>query len=121
MKTLLTIVIVLAAAVTGFAQHGHPVADAAIAGEWQMTIDSPHGVLQSALKIKQDGAAFDGTCDIDGIGTFVVNGKLDKLAITMTMKAHGSDSAFTLIGNVDGTKMKGTMGPEARPWSAVKK
>ena len=36
----------------------------AIAGQWQMSLQTPHGPMKAGLQVKQDGAKISGTCDI---------------------------------------------------------
>src|ERR1051325_4017445 len=112
--------ILMTAAAFANAEQSSP----AIAGSWDITIDSPQGKRTALLVIKQEGdkltammksprgeRPFDSVTVKDGMITLV-----------MTAQVQGQDMVMTYKGNVD----KGTMGGDADfggfatgTWSAV--
>jgi len=132
MNQLLSAVFAVALAAVPVAAQDHGQhsehASAAIAGDWKMTLNSPHGVITGVLKLKLEGANVTGSCDFEHMGAFDITGKVDGGKISLDMKARGMDMAVTLAGKIEGDhdqpKLSGTMTrvgeSEGAPWSAVR-
>ncbi len=52
-------------------------AAAAVAGQWQMSLQTPHGPMKAGLQVKQDGTKINGTCDTDHMGSLALTGTVD--------------------------------------------
>lgn len=100
--------------------------DANVAGDWEMTSQSPRGEMTRALHFDQDGQKIKVTMEgfrgeeITGEGTVQGN----KIEWTMTMNTQRGDFTLTYKGTVEGDTMSGTveMGDRgARDWTAKKK
>ena len=76
------------------------------AGKWQLALNTPHGTLNGALDLKQDGSKVSGSWETNVMGTIAVAGALDGKKITLAFELHGT--AVKLAGTVDGGKMSGT-------------
>ena len=96
-------------------------ADAEVGGDWEMTMDSPHGKLTGPLTIQQEGAKFTGTYETEHTGKLTVNGKVDGDQIVFTMVTPGGEMTITFEGAKDGDKLSGTTKPLNGEWSAVRK
>ena len=71
-------------------------ADANLAGEWDLSIDSQMGVVTPHLSLKQQGSALSGT----------YQGRLGELPVTGTVK--GNEFIVTFKGNAQGTEVQVT-------------
>jgi len=100
--------------------------DANVAGDWEMTSQSPRGEMTRALHFDQDGQKIKVTMEgfrgdeITGEGTIQGN----KIEWTMTMSTPGGEFSLTYKGTVEGDAMSGTveMGDRGtRDWTAKKK
>lgn len=85
-------------------------ADANVAGEWDLTVETQAGAGNPHFSLKQDGAKISGTYK----GTFgesPVTGtvKGNEVTIDFQVNAQGMDLAMTYQGTVDGATMKGTV------------
>src|SRR5690242_6047142 len=113
MKKLLSVVIAIAMfSACLFAS------DAKVAGDWSMTMDSPHGKMTGPLKLEQDGAKLTGVYQLEHAGKLPINGKIDGKKITFSLEAPGGQMTITFTGTLDGDKMSGTTEPLAGEWSA---
>ena len=106
---------------------GAPAAAAAgVAGDWDLTIDSPQGKRTVGLSIKDEGGKLSGKIKNQQGET-----ALDSIAVTgsditfaMTRDIQGQKMVFTYKGKIDGNKMKGEVdfgGMATGAWEAVKK
>lgn len=101
----------------------HHASPAEIAGNWQMSFDTPHGKVHGDLKMKQEGASLTGSCDVENIGAFTLTGKIDGDKISLDMQASGANMSLKLTGSLDHDKMSGTMEHgegAAGAWTAVR-
>ncbi len=130
MKMLLSVV-----ALAGFSlscdihQHVHAMmsqdgaapksAAAAIAGQWQMSLQTPHGPMKAGLQVKQDGTKITGTCDVEHMGSMALAGTVDGKKISFTIEIQEGQK-ITFSGTVDGKKMSGVTEPEGGDWSATR-
>ena len=91
----------------------------AIAGQWQMSLQTPHGPMKAGLQVKQDGTKINGTCDIDHMGSMPLTGTVDGKKISFTIETQEGQK-FTFSGTIEGKKMSGTTDPEGGDWSATR-
>jgi hypothetical protein len=89
-----------------------------IAGSWQLTMDSPHGVLKGSFKVGQDGVKLTATYEADPIGTIQFTGAVQGTRVSFEMA--GSDRSFKMTGTVDGDKMSGTTSMNDGWWKATR-
>jgi hypothetical protein len=94
-------------------------AAAAIAGQWQMSLQTPHGPMKAALEVKQDGSKITGTCDVEHMGSMALAGTLDGKKISFSIEVQQGQK-ITFSGTVDGKKMSGVTDPEGGDWSATR-
>ena len=85
-------------------------ADANVAGEWDMTVETQAGTGNPHFSLKQDGGKLTGTYkgmlgESPVIGS--VNGK--DISLSFQVNAQGMDLAVSYTGTVDGASMKGTV------------
>jgi hypothetical protein len=96
-------------------------ADATVGGNWEMTMDSPHGKMTGPLTLQQDGAKITGTYETEHTGKLTINGKVDGEKILFTMEVPGGNMTITFEGVKDGGKLSGNTQPLNGEWSAVRK
>jgi|ERR1051326_1329563 hypothetical protein len=96
-------------------------ADLNIGGNWEMTMDSPHGKMTGALTLEQDGTKISGTYETEHTGKLTINGKMDGDKIMFTMEVPGGKMTINFEGTKDGDKLSGTTKPLNGEWSAVRK
>ena len=113
MKKLLSIGLVMIVAVYAL------LAQTKVAGNWQMSIETPHGNMQGPLKIQQDGSKLSGTYELEQMGTLAVTGTLEGDKVTMSMEVPGAGVTVVMTGKVDGNKMSGSS-DHAGNWTATK-
>jgi hypothetical protein len=92
--------------------------DVRIAGNWQMSLDTPHGAMSAVLQVKQDGAKLSGTCESDQTGSIPFTGAVDGKKISFSIDAH--EQKITFNGTVDGDKMTGSTNPGGSSWTATR-
>ncbi len=107
-------------AVAMCAATGLRAEDARIAGKWQMSVETPHGLVQGQLEIRQDGAKVTGTYETEQMGSMPMAGKVDGKTVAFTLQVPGGDMTVALNGAVDGDKMSGTMQPHGSAWNATR-
>ena len=84
MKMLLSVVAVAGLTLScDIHQHVHAMmaqdsgapksAATAIAGQWQMSVQTPHGPMKAGLQVKQDGTKINGTCETDHMGSLALH------------------------------------------------
>jgi hypothetical protein len=114
MKKLLSAVFVVAlSAGAMLAQES-----ARIAGSWQMSMDSPHGLLKGPLKIEQDGSKLTATYEVESIGTLRFSGTVEGNKVSFEIP--GGEMTLKLKGIVDGDKMSGTTSMNDGAWTATR-
>ena len=91
----------------------------AIAGQWQMSMQTPHGPMKAGLQVKQDGAKISGTCDMDHMGSLALTGTVDGKKISFSIEVQEGQK-ITFSGTVDGNKMSGTTDLEGGEWTATR-
>src|SRR5258708_21282626 len=130
MKMLLSVVTVAALTLTcAVHKHLHAMmaqdsgppksAAAAVAGQWQMSLQTPHGPMKAGLQVKQDGTKINGTCDTDHVGSMALTGTVDGKRISFTIEVQEGQK-ITFSGTVEGNKMSGSMDPEGGEWTATR-
>jgi hypothetical protein len=92
-----------------------------VAGNWEMTMDSPHGKLTGPLTLQQDGTKITGTYETEHTGKLTINGRVDGEKITFTMEVPAGQMTINFEGAKDGDKLSGTTKPLNGEWSAVRK
>ena len=101
-------------------------APADVAGEWDVTINSPQGTNQSVLTLKKDGDAWSGA--MKGargervLQDIVVKG--NELRFAMKVNFQGNDAIFSYVGTLEKGALKGSAdfaGMATGDWSAVRK
>ena len=95
--------------------------DVTVGGNWEMTMDSPHGKMVGPLALQQDGAKITGTYETEHTGKLTINGKVDGEKISFTMEVPGGQMTINFDGVRDGDKLSGTTKPLNGEWSAVRK
>ncbi len=85
-------------------------ADANVAGEWDLTVESQMGTGTPHFSLKQDGSKLSGTYK-GQLGEAPVTGTVqgNEIAINFQVNAQGMDMDVTYSGTVDGATMKGTV------------
>jgi hypothetical protein len=116
MKTLLSTV--LAALLCIAALFAGSQDAPAVAGEWQLSLDSPHGPLQGALKLRQSGAKFTGTVDLGPMGVMPVSGSVETKNVSIAIELPDGKSVFRLTGTLAEGKMSGST-EAGGVWSAT--
>jgi hypothetical protein len=94
---------------------------ARIAGDWQLSLETPHGTMAGPLKVQQDGSKFTGTYETEHAGKLTLTGKVEGKKVTFSMEAPGGQMTITFNGAVAGDKMSGTAEPMGGAWSATRK
>jgi hypothetical protein len=130
MKMLLSVVAVAALTLScDVHQHLHAMmaqdsgppksAAVAVAGQWQMSLQTPHGPMKAGLQVKQDGTKINGTCDTDHMGSLALTGTVDGKRISFTIEVEEGHK-ITFSGTVEGNKMGGNTDMEGGEWSATR-
>ncbi len=99
----------------------HPVFAAApedVGGKWHLTAGTPHGPMEGALDIQQDGDKLTGTCSTDHFGPVPLNGSVDGKKVSISIEVQGM--TFTMSGVVDGDRISGSIDPDIGAWSATR-
>lgn len=108
-------------ATTAFAR---PLQSSKVAGDWDITIESPQGKRTSQLIIKDDGGKLSGVMKSPrGERPLeTINLKGNEITFTMTINAQGQDLVITYKGKVEKDAMSGEAdfgGFASGAWSAV--
>ena len=124
MNKLLTVIAVLAlGAVTVTAQHQVPAPvsassdDGKIAGNWQVSIETPHGKRAGVFRIQQEGSKLSGVCEIEGHGSNPITGTIEGKEVALNVTLH--QMTLKLKGAVDGAKMSGSS-DQGVTWTATR-
>lgn len=96
-------------------------AEASVSGNWEMTMDSPHGKLTGPLTLQQDGTKITGSYETAMTGKLSINGQVDGEKVTFSMEVSGGQMTISFEGAKDGDKLSGTTKPLNGEWSAVRK
>jgi opacity protein-like surface antigen len=85
-------------------------ADANVAGEWDMAVETPGGTGTPHFSLKQDGSTITGTYK-GALGEAPVTGtvKGNQISMKFQVNAQGADLEVTYEGTVDGASMSGTV------------
>jgi opacity protein-like surface antigen len=85
-------------------------ADANVAGEWDMSVETQAGTGNPHFSLKQDGTKISGTYK-GMLGESPVTGtvKGNDISLSFQVNAQGMDLAVSYTGTVDGASMKGTV------------
>jgi opacity protein-like surface antigen len=85
-------------------------ADANVAGEWDMVVESQMGTGTPHFSLKQEGSKLTGTYK-GMLGETPVTGtvKGNDIAINFSVNAQGMDLDVSYSGTVDGATMSGTV------------
>lgn len=85
-------------------------ADANVAGEWDLTVETQAGAGNPHFSLKQDGTKISGTYK-GMLGESPVTGtvKGNDISLSFEVNAQGTDLAVSYTGTVDGATMKGTV------------
>ncbi|HWZ46586.1 MAG TPA: hypothetical protein VNW97_24140 [Candidatus Saccharimonadales bacterium] len=86
-----------------------PAADAAkVAGEWNLTVESPNGTGTPSVIFKQDGETLTGTYK-GRAGETTVKGTIqgNEIKFSATISTQGQEIQLDYAGVVDGDTMKG--------------
>jgi hypothetical protein len=110
MKTLLAMV------AGAFLAASAPAAAPTVTGTWSMTVDSPHGIMTTALTLKDDGGKVTGTFTSGGhLPDMNVTGTFENGTLKLEAKEPNSDQspsiAFTARLLEDGT-LSGSLSTE---------
>ncbi len=96
---------------------------AKVAGNWEMSFESPRGTITQTLVIEQDGGKIKGTLK-GPRGESPWEGSVEGNKISFTVKRDTPRGEMTLeyTGTVDGGSMKGTVqgGPFNGDWTATR-
>ena len=86
---------------------------AAVAGTWEVSVETPRGTSTRTLKLQQDGNTIKGTLT-GRRGESPVEGSVSGNKISFTVKRETPNGTFTMeySGAVDGDSMKGTVHSE---------
>lgn len=95
-------------------------ADAKVGGNWEMTMDSPHGKMTGPLTLQQEGAKITGTYETEH-GKFALTGTVDGDKIAFSIEVPGGQMTISFEGAKDGDKLSGSTKPLNGEWSAVRK
>lgn len=95
-----------------------------VAGAWDMTINGPQGIMETTMTLAQDGDMVSGT--IDGpMGSVEVAGAVaaNLMKLAFDVDAGGEMISITMIGEVNGATMEGSMdyGQGAAEFTAKRK
>ncbi len=91
---------------------GGAAAAASVGGAWTITANSPQGAMESTLTVQQQAASFTGTMSSQMLGSTpvgdgVITGKRVTWSVTVTF--GGQSFTISYAGEVEGTKMTGTV------------
>ena len=89
---------------------------AQVAGNWQLSVDTPHGKMGGVLRIRQEGAKLSGTCQIEGHETAQVTGVINGKNVSLNVSFQERETTVKFEGSVDGEKMTGST--EFGAWTA---
>ena len=92
---------------------------AKIAGKWQMSMETPHGVVKGPFDIGQDGAKLTVTLQTEMFGKLSGTGSVEGNKVSFHLSVPNGPQSFGFSGTVDGSKMSGT-NEMGGAWSATR-
>lgn len=114
----------LAAALPALGSQAQSPVD--VAGEWDVTLNSPQGQSQSVLTLKQDGGKLTGSIKSPrgeaGLDSVTVKGS--EIQFSLKRNVQGNEMVFAYTGKIEKDSMKGAVdfgGMATGDWSAVRK
>ena len=86
-------------------------AQGGVAGDWNLSFNTPGGTREAAMNVKVDGETLTGsvTSTEGGETPFKGTVKGDTFAFTMDVQTPNGTFSIVINGEVDGDAMKGTM------------
>src|SRR5262245_49742401 len=91
-----------------------------IAGNWKVSMETPHGKMVGVFKIQQDGSKLSGTCETERHGSNPLRGTVDGSKVTLSVAMNDGHMTFRFNGTVDGAKMSGETEPNGATWTATR-
>lgn len=88
-----------------------------VAGDWRLSVETPHGLMGGSLQLKQEGSKVSGTCEVEHMGTMATTGSVENAKVSLSIELPSGDT-FKLLGSIDGVKMSGTTDPFGGNWTA---
>jgi hypothetical protein len=107
------LVVVLGAATCLFAEEKAQT----VAGNWRLSLETPHGPMGGSLLLKQDGSKISGTCEVEHMGSLPLTGSQENAKVSLSIEMPGGET-FKLLGSLEGGKMSGTTDPAGGTWTA---
>ena len=92
---------------------------AQVAGKWQMTMDTPHGVVKGPFVVQQDGGKLTISFDAEAFGKLPGTGSVDGDKVSFSLSVPNGPRGFGFSGTLDGSKMSGTT-EMGGTWSAAR-
>jgi len=114
MNKILSLTFAIAVSLAALAQDS---GTAQIAGKWQMSMDTPHGVLKGPFQVQQDGAKLSATFETEMFGTMSATGSVEGRKVSFRIRVPNGPQGFAFSGTVDGPKMSGKTEMDGA-WSA---
>src|SRR5580704_1114641 len=104
MKKLLSTVFTLAICLVACHDHGVAAEHANIAGKWQLSMDTPHGLIKGPFQVQQDGTKLTATFETEMFGSMSATGTVDGNNVSFSLKVPGGPQTFGFTGTVSGQK-----------------
>jgi hypothetical protein len=100
---------VAALAAAAFVSTGAIAADANVAGEWDLSVETGNGTGTPHMSLKQQGNAVTGMYKSATFGEAPITGTVKGNEVTLNIKVSGQGQEMTIVytGTVDGASMKG--------------
>ena len=92
---------------------------AKIGGNWQVSMETPHGTIGGVFHIQQEGSKLSGTCEIEGHGSSAITGTIEGKKVALNISIQAVQRSFTFNGTVEGAKMTGSTDPQGAMWKAT--
>jgi hypothetical protein len=128
MRTLTVVVaaLALAAAVPVLAQEQPKEKKVDVTGTWEVSVESPQGMLTLTATYKQDGEKLTGTQVGGPMGEEHLEGtvKGNEIAYSITIDVQGQQFTLSYSGKIDGETITGTVdfgGMGSSSWTAKRK
>jgi hypothetical protein len=123
MKKLISAVTVIALAALCLAaqEKDHAkTATAQIAGDWTLSMETPHGDVVGPMHLKQEGATATGSIETEHLGTLPITGTVSGNKVELTLEIADPQMKFKLTGAMDAKGMSGTT-ELGGAWKAARK
>jgi hypothetical protein len=111
--------ILLFAFAFSLAAWGQNSEPAKIDGTWQMSMETPHGVVEGPFTVHQDGAKLSVTLSTEMFGSLSGTGSVDGNKVSFDLTIPNADHTFGFSGTVDGVNMRGKTEMDGA-WSATR-